>query len=139
MTLKIAIFVSSLDNCGKRYPLDQICRHGKINNYWANNFIDELVFELKIAKNVKNTNWSPKLIFSMKKKIRKIPMIFDIHRKLTLKVKFLYFLTAPHYSNFQNLVISFEYSWFLAKLLSNFVSLSWKLHDQYCHITRFKK
>ena len=68
MTLKIAIFVSSLDNCGKRYPLDQICRHGKINHYLANNFIDELVFELKIAKNVKNTNWSPKLIFSMKKK-----------------------------------------------------------------------
>ena len=37
------------------------------------------------------------------------------HRKLTSKVKFWYFLTAPHYSNFQNLVISFEYSWFLTK------------------------
>ena len=55
------------------------------------------------------------------------------HRKLTLKVKFWYFLTAPHYSNFQNLVISFEYSWFLAKNLSNFVSLSWKLHNRECH------
>ena len=55
------------------------------------------------------------------------------HRKLTLKVKFWYFLTAPHYSNFQNLVISFEYSWFLAKNLSNFVSLPWKLHNQECH------
>ena len=54
-------------------------------------------------------------------------------RKLTLKVKFLYFLTAPHYSNFQNLVISFEYSWFLAKNLSNFVSLPWKLHNRKCH------
>ena len=55
------------------------------------------------------------------------------HRKLTLKVKFWYFLTAPHYSNFQNLVISFEYSWFLIKNLSNFVSLPWKLHNRKCH------
>ena len=29
--------------------------------------------------------------------------------------------------------ISFDYSWFLAKNLSNFVSLPWKLHNQYCH------
>ena len=55
------------------------------------------------------------------------------HRKLTLKVKFWYFLTAPHYSNFQNLGISFEYSWFLAETLSNFVSLPWKLHNRECH------
>ena len=55
------------------------------------------------------------------------------HRKLTLKVKFWYFLTAPHYSNFQNLVISFEYSGSLAKNLSNFVSLPWKLLNRYCH------
>ena len=55
------------------------------------------------------------------------------HRKLTLNVKFWYFLTAPHYSNFQNLVISFEYSWFLGKNLSNFVSLPWKLHNRKCH------
>ena len=54
-------------------------------------------------------------------------------RKLTLKVKFWYFLTAPHYSNCQNLVISFEYSWFLAKNLSNFVSLPWKLYNRKCH------
>ena len=55
------------------------------------------------------------------------------HRKLTLKVKFWYFLTAPHYSNFQNMVISFEYSWFLPKNLPNFVSLPWKLHNRECH------
>ena len=69
---------------------------------------------------------------SMKKKIQKDSDDFW-HRKLTLKVKFWYFLTAPHYSNFQNLVISFEYSWFLAKNLSNFVSLPWKLHNRECH------
>ena len=43
-------------------------------------------------------------------------------------------MTARHYSNSQNLVISFEYSWFLAKNLSNFVSLPWKLHNRKCHI-----
>ena len=37
------------------------------------------------------------------------------------------------YSNYQNLGISFDYSWFLAKNLSNFVSLPWKLHNWYCH------
>ena len=55
------------------------------------------------------------------------------HRKLTLKVKFWYCLTAPHYTNSQNSMITFDYSWFLAKNLSNFVSLPWKLHNRYCH------
>ena len=71
-------------------------------------------------------------ILQWKKKIQKDSDDFW-HRKLTLKIKFWYFLTAPHYSNFKNLVISFEYSWFLAKNLSNFVSLSWKLHNRKCH------
>ena len=30
-------------------------------------------------------------------------------------------------------MISFDYSWFLAKNLSNFVSLPWKFHNPYCH------
>ena len=47
-------------------------------------------------------------------------------------------MTARHYSNSQKLVISFEYSWFLAKKLSNFVSLPWKLHNQYCHTPRLQ-
>ena len=46
-------------------------------------------------------------------------------------------MTARDYSNSQNLVISFEYSWFLAKILSNFVSLPWKLHNRECHIGHF--
>ena len=41
-----------------------------------------------------------------------------------------------NYSNYQNLVIAFDDSWFLAKILSNFVSLPWKLHNRYCHIVR---
>ena len=61
---------------------------------------------------------------SMKKKIC---------RKFTLKVKFQHFLTPPHCTNSQHLTISFDYSWFLAKILSNFLSLPWKLHNRYCH------
>ena len=52
---------------------------------------------------------------------------------MTLKVKFSHFLTARHYSNSPSLVTSFHYNWFLAKNLSRFVSLLWKLHNRYCH------
>jgi hypothetical protein len=41
-------------------------------------------------------------------------------------------LTARHYSNSQSSIISLDYSWFLAKNLSKFVSLPWKLHNRYC-------
>ena len=34
------------------------------------------------------------------------------HRKLTLKVRFCHFLIALHYSNLQNSMILFDYSWF---------------------------
>ena len=33
----------------------------------------------------------------------------------------------------QSFHLWFDYSWFLAKNLSNFVSLPWKLHNRYCH------
>ena len=66
-----------------------------------------------LSKNVNDKKWAPKFVF--------------------LKVKFWNFLTARHYSNSPNLVISFDCSWFLAKNLSNLVSLPWKLHNQYCH------
>ena len=36
-------------------------------------------------------------------------------------------------------MISFNYNWFLAKTLSNFVSLPWKLHNQFCHTNRIAK
>ena len=91
-----------------------------------NGFKNWLYQKMSITTNVL-LNW-----YSSMKKNQKHSDDFW-HRKLTLKVKFWYFLTAPHYSNFQNLVISFEYSWFLAKNLSNFVSLPWKLHNRECH------
>ena len=46
-----------------------------------------------------------------------------------MKVRFQHFLTPPHYTNLQNSMISFDYIWFLAKNLSNYVSLLWKLHN----------
>ena len=58
---------------------------------------------------------------------------------MLLKVKFWHFLTARHYSNSQNSIILFDYSWFLPKNLSNFLSLPWKLNNRYCHnATLFK-
>ena len=45
-------------------------------------------------------------------------------------------MTARHYSNSQNSIISFDFRWFLAKNLSNFVFLPWKLHNQYCHMIK---
>ena len=41
--------------------------------------------------------------------------------------------SPPHYTNSQNSMILFDYSGFLAKNLSNFVSLPWKLNNRYCH------
>ena len=67
------------------------------------------------------------LIFFNEKKIRKIPIIFDIENWLW-KSNFGLFDSLPlQFSKFGN------YSWFVAKNLSNFVSLSWKLHNRYCH------
>ena len=39
---------------------------------------------------------------SLMKKIRKIQLIFDVNRKLTLKVKFWHFLTPHHCANSQD-------------------------------------
>ena len=46
-------------------------------------------------------------------------------------------MTHHHYSNSQNSIISFDYSWFLTKNLFNFVYFPWKLHNRYCDIARF--
>ena len=79
-----------------------------------------------LLRNVNNKKCAPKFLFFKKRKCKKIRMIFEVenHPK---KVRFRYFLTPPHYTNSQNSMISFDYCWFLAKNLSNFVYLSWKL------------
>ena len=77
---------------------------------------------------------------SMKKKLRKIWMIFW-YRKLTLKVKrlgdFSLFDTSPlvQFSKFKNFL---WVCWFLGKNLSNFLPPVWKLHNPYCHNLRTK-
>ena len=55
-------------------------------------------------------------------------MIFGVE-KLTLKVRFRHFLTRPHYTNSENSMNSFDYIWFFAQNLSNFVFLLWKLNS----------
>ena len=62
-------------------------------------------------------------------------MIFDVENWLW-KSDFGTFWHLPItvYTNSQNSMILFEFSWFLAKNFPKFVSLSWKLHNQYYHI-----
>ena len=71
---------------------------------------------------------------SMKRKLRKIPIIDDNwRRKLTIKVKFWHFFdTSPlhHFSKFYNF---FWVCWFIGKNLSNFVPPTLKLDNPYYH------
>ena len=70
---------------------------------------------------------SSKFFYSSLKKNQKDSNDF-LPRKLNLEVKFWHFLTPTHKT-----MILFDYSWFLDKDLSNFVSLPWKLYILYCH------
>jgi hypothetical protein len=81
---------------------------------------------MSITKNVL-LNW----YFLMKKKLRKIRMIFDIKIDFESQILAL-FDSSPLIQNskFNNF---FWVCWFLGKHLSNFVSSVWKLHNQYCH------
>jgi hypothetical protein len=88
-----------------------------------------------LSKNVNNKKCVLKFLLFYEKKSKKSDDFW--RRKLTFKVKFRHFLTPPHYTNLQNSMISFDYSWFLAKNLSNFISLPWKLHNLYCHTLHF--
>ena len=67
----------------------------------------------------------------MKKKIRKIQIIFDVENDFESQIWAL-FDTSPltQFSKFNNFL---WVSWFLGKNISNFVPLVWKLHNTYCH------
>ena len=98
----------------------------------GHHFSSKSIYKLMWSKNVKKKMWSLTGIFQSKK-IEKYSDDFW-HRKLTLKVKFWHFLTPPHYTIYQNSIISFDYSWFLGKNISNFVFPNYlKLHNLYCH------
>ena len=73
--------------------------------------------KLKSAKNAFYKKGAPKLIFFNEKKIQKDSEDFW-HRKFTLKIQNWHFLTNCDWTETQNLVISFDYSWFLAKNLA---------------------
>ena len=88
-------------------------------------------WKLMLSKISITKKCAPKSIFFNEKKIRNIAMIFDIENWLW-KSNFG-FLTLTHYKNSQNLIVSFGCITFLAKNLSNFVSLPWKLHNRYYH------
>ena len=53
-----------------------------------------------------------------------------IDQKIDFESQISAILTPPHYTNLQNSMIPFDYSWSLAKNISNFVSLPWKLHNR---------
>ena len=74
---------------------------------------------------------APKFIFFHEERFKKILIIFDM--KIDFESQISAILTPPHYTNSQNSMIPFDYSWSLAQNLSNFVSLPWKLHNWYCH------
>ena len=67
-----------------------------------------------LSKNVKNKKCAPKLVFFNEKKLEKDSHDFW-YRKLTLNVKFWHILTPTHYTNSQNLIVSFGYVDFLGK------------------------
>ena len=71
---------------------------------------------MKSAKDAFYKKGAPELIFFNDFFFRKIRMIFDIENSLW-KSKIGTFLTNCHQMETQNLVISFDYSWFLAKNL----------------------
>ena len=86
---------------------------------------------MSITKNVL-LNWYS----SMKKKLRKIRMIFDIENWLSSQILALFDSSSLiQNSKFNNFL---WICWFLFKNISNFVPPVWKLHNLYCHIRHEK-
>ena len=85
---------------------------------------------MSITKNVL-LNWYS----SMKKKLRKIRIIFEIENWLWKWGGWviLHFLTPPQKTQFSKFNIFLWVCWFLGKNPSNFVPPVWKLHNPYCH------
>ena len=93
---------------------------------------NKVILKLLLSKNVNNKKCATKFVFFNGKKISKIWMIFDIDNWLW-KSDFGTFWHFPITPICKNPLILFDFSWFLAKNLSDFVSLPWKLHNRYCH------
>ena len=80
---------------------------------------------------------APKLVLFNEKKLRKIPMIFDVENWLW-KSNFGTFWHVPTTPilKIQWFYLTIAYSWFVGKNLSNFLSPDLKLHNPYCHKKR---
>ena len=74
-------------------------------------------------------NWSSGKLSKIGKHFIKIKW-FKCYLKISI-TKNVKFWHLP--IKLQDSMTSFDYSWFIAKNLSNFVSLPWKLHNRYCH------
>ena len=68
-----------------------------------------------LSRNVNNKKCAAKLVFFNENKIEKDSDKFW-HRKWTLKVRFMHFLTPPHFTDSQNSIISCEYVDFWVKI-----------------------
>ena len=79
--------------------------------------VNKVVVKLKSTKNAFYKKGAPKLIFFNEIFFKKDSDDFW-HRKFTLKVQNWHFLTNCHQMETQNLVISFDYSWYLANNLA---------------------
>ena len=79
-------------------------------------FSNKVVLKLKSAKNAFYKKVAPKLIFFNEIFFRKIRMIFDIENSLWKSKIGTFWQTVTKWT--QNLVISFDFSWFLAKNLA---------------------
>ena len=92
-------------------------------------------------------NWSQqKMLFTKKVRLNWYSSLIFFHkdsddfwyRKFTLKVQNWHFLTNRHQMKTQNLVISFDYSWFLAKNLAYAECRIMKFHYRNSSNSHFK-
>ena len=116
------------------------------HNFWkTNNMYAQLCIKIQICKPnflleinhnfVYRTYWPIYFILFKNCAISSLNLVlYYINLWLWGSMKLKWSVAWPDYPYYsQNLVISFEYSWFLTKNLSNFVSLPWKLQNRYCH------
>ena len=89
-----------------------------------------------LSKNFNNKKCAHKLVFFNEKKMRKIWMVCDIE----------YWLWKSNFGTFWQLAIDpkLKIQWYPLDMLilrqkscKNFVSPAWKLHNPYCHTSRF--
>ena len=87
------------------------------------------VLKIEVVKNDRNKKCATKKIFFNEN------LHHFWHWKLTLKVRFLNLSTTRQFTKYNNFLLEY---WFLAKILSNVVTLPWKLYNLYYHTHRLE-